>query len=135
MIKKIFIGACAIGIVGYLGTAAYIYNYDQDRSARLIETATPKGDAKVREIFYQRGCEYCHTGNADMPFYASFPIAKQLMTYDVEMGYVHFNLQATMDSLIGGTAAPESDLAKIERVIQDGNMPDSLYRRSLEWWH
>ncbi|SQI41958.1 Cytochrome c551 peroxidase precursor [Leminorella richardii] len=132
MIKKIFIGACAIGIVGYLGTAAYIYNYDQDRSARLIETATPKGDAKVREIFYQRGCEYCHTGNADMPFYASFPIAKQLMTYDVEMGYVHFNLQATMDSLIGGTAAPESDLAKIERVIQDGNMPPTRYT-AVHW--
>ncbi|GKX60339.1 cytochrome-c peroxidase [Leminorella grimontii] len=132
MIKKLFIGACAVGIIGYLGTAAYIYNYDKDRSARLIATATPKGDAKVREIFYQRGCEYCHTANADMPFYASFPIAKQLMTHDVKMGYVHFNLQATMDSLVNGTAAPESDLAKIERVVKDDNMPPTRYT-AVHW--
>lgn len=132
MIKKLIVGACALGIVGYLGTAAYIYNYDAKRSERLIATAAPKGDAHVREIFYQRGCEYCHTANADMPFYASFPIAKQLMEHDVKMGYVHFNLQATMDSLVNNTAAPESDLAKIERAIQDEIMPPGRYT-AVHW--
>ncbi|MDR0805146.1 MAG: cytochrome-c peroxidase [Enterobacteriaceae bacterium] len=132
MIKKLIIGACAIGIVGYLGTAAYIYNYDSKRSERLIASATPKGDAQVRDIFYKRGCEYCHTANADMPFYASFPIAKQLMAHDVKMGYIHFNMQSTMDSLVNGTAAPESDLAKIERVVADQEMPPTRYT-AVHW--
>lgn len=133
MIKKLLLGACAVGVVGYLGIATYIYNYDNNRSTTLIETvATPKGDAQIREIFYQRGCEYCHTGNAPMPFYASFPIAKQLMEYDVRKGYIHFNLEATMDSLVNGTAAPESDLAKIERAVYDQTMPPTRYT-AVHW--
>ncbi|GKX63088.1 Cytochrome c551 peroxidase precursor [Pragia fontium] len=132
MIKKLIVGACAIGIVGYLGTVAYLYNYDAKRSERLISSAAPKGDAHIREIFYQRGCEYCHTSNADMPFYASFPIAKQLMEHDVKMGFVHFNLTSTMNSLINGTAAPEADLAKIERVMQDQVMPPTRYT-AMHW--
>ncbi|AWH87974.1 cytochrome c peroxidase [Limnobaculum parvum] len=132
MIKKLIVGACALGIVGYLGTAAYIYNYDAKRSERLIATVAPKGDSHVREIFYQRGCEYCHTANAEMPFYAAFPIAKQLMAHDVKMGYIHFNLEGTMDSLVNGTAAPESDLAKIERAIRDEIMPPGRYT-AVHW--
>lgn len=123
-VKKIVIGAAAVAVVAYLGTVGYIHFYDKSRSEELIaQIPQPKGDANIRSLFYDKGCDYCHTTKASMPFYASLPIAKQLMNYDIQTGYRHFNLIPTLEALEQGTPVPESDLAKIERVIQEGEMP------------
>lgn len=122
--KKIVIGLVAVAVVAYLGTVGYIQSYDSSRSEKLIaQVPQPKGDASIRALFYDKGCDYCHTTKASMPFYASLPIAKQLMNYDIMTGYRHFNLIPTLEALENGTQVPESDLAKIERVVQKHEMP------------
>lgn len=124
MNKKIVIGLGAVAVVAYLGTVGYIDYYDGNRSKALIaQVSQPKGDANIRAIIYENGCDYCHTTKASMPFYASFPIAKQLMNHDIITGYRHFNLIPTLDALEKGEPVPESDLAKIERVVQRNEMP------------
>lgn len=129
MKKKIVIGLGVIAVVAYLGTVGYIHTYDSDRSADLIaQVPQPKGDAEIRTLFYEKGCDYCHTTKANMPFYASLPVAKQLMEHDIVTGYRHFNLIPTLQSLENGTAVPEADLAKIERVIEDNAMPPVQFK-------
>ena len=126
--KKRVMGLVAVAVVGYLGTVAYINFYDSKRSEELIaHVSQPKGDAEIRALFYEKGCDYCHTTKANMPFYASLPIAKQLMDRDIIAGYRHFNLTPTLEALEKGTPIPESDLAKIERVVQNNEMPPIQY--------
>lgn len=127
--KKLVLGLVTVAVVGYLGTIAYINSYDSKRSTALIaQVQQPKGDADIRALFYEKGCDYCHTTKASMPFYASLPIAKQLMNNDIITGYRHFNLIPTLEALENGTAVPESDLAKIERTIQNSEMPPHQYK-------
>jgi cytochrome c peroxidase len=129
MNKKLVIGVGAVAVVAYLGTVAYIKSYDSSRSETLIaQVASPKGDADIRALFYEKGCDYCHTTKASMPFYASLPVAKQLMNHDIITGYRHFNLIPTLEALEKGTPIPESDLAKIERVVQEQEMPPVQFK-------
>ncbi len=46
---------------------------------------------KILGYFREKGCDYCHTPSAELPFYSSFPVAKQLMDYDIQLGYKSFN--------------------------------------------
>lgn len=133
MIRKLIIGAGIVAVVSYFATVAYIFNADGKRSAELITNhkAAPNNE-QVINVLYEKGCDYCHTTKAAMPFYAKWPIAQQLMEHDVERGYIHYTLNPVMNSLAKGIAPPEADLAKIERAIQDGTMPPMRYI-ALHW--
>ena len=124
MARKV-ISRCAVvvaaAVVGYLGTVAYVYHYDQQRPPAVK-------DNPVSAFLTERGCDYCHTASASMPFYASLPIAKQLMEADVVNGLKNFRLDQTLEALRGNGAAPEVDLAKIEAVNARDEMPPALYK-------
>lgn len=126
-------GSIVIGVIGYLGLSGYIYYYDKQR----IQTVTPSisssyENIKLLETLESTGCDYCHMPSTPLPFYSKLPIAKQLMEYDVNLGYKSFDFTPIRNSLINGTQPPESDLSKLEWVIEHNTMPPARYT-SLHW--
>lgn len=121
MIKKIILGCAVTAVVGYLGTVGYIYHYDQQRQPAVA-------DNPIDTLLTRNGCDYCHSNSAKLPFYAELPIAKQIMAQDILSGNQHFNLDATRAALQQQTAVPEVDLAKLEAVLQNQEMPPPLYK-------
>jgi cytochrome c peroxidase len=119
--------------VGYFGLVGYVHYHDTNRPT-LPPTAQNLSqlNASVLGILNEKGCDYCHTPSAKLPFYATFPVAKQLMDYDIQLGYKSFNLTQIRDSLLNNAAAPQSDLNKIEWVMEHQTMPPTRYV-ALHW--
>lgn len=123
----------AAGVVCYLALAGYVRYHDSQRShIPLAQNDIPPENVAVLKIMQDKGCDYCHTPAAELPFYASFPVAKQLMEYDIQLGYKSFNLTDVRESLLEGEAAPQSDLTKIEWVMEHKTMPPGRYN-ALHW--
>lgn len=130
---KLLAAAACLSIVGYFGLVGYVHYHDTNRPT-LPPTAQNLSqlNASVLGILNEKGCDYCHTPSAKLPFYATFPVAKQLMDYDIQLGYKSFNLTQIRDSLLNNAAAPQSDLNKIEWVMEHQTMPPTRYV-ALHW--
>ncbi|KNC93469.1 cytochrome-c peroxidase [Trabulsiella odontotermitis] len=132
-LKYIIAAVIVIGLVCYLGLAGYISHYDSERSKKsTVQASAVAANNKILGLFSKKGCDYCHTPSAELPFYASFPVAKQLMEYDIQLGYKSFNLEAVRAALIADTPVPQSELNKIEWVMQHETMPPARYV-ALHW--
>ena len=120
-------------VLCYLGLSGYVWYHDTQRTvySQAPRSALEKNN-QILGLLREKGCDYCHTPSADLPFYASFPIAKQLMEYDIRLGYQSFNLEAVRASLIEDKAVSQSDLNKIEWVMQHKTMPPTRYV-ALHW--
>ncbi|KGQ30117.1 cytochrome C peroxidase [Gallibacterium genomosp. 2] len=117
-----FIGA---GAVAYLGTVAYIHHFDKQETQRRLQESqiTDPQQRAVETVLYNNGCQYCHSNNANMPFYAKLPIASSLMDKDIKQGQSHFLLDNITDYLNQPQRISAADLAKLESVIQNNEMP------------
>lgn len=120
-------------VLCYLGLSGYVWYHDTQRTvySQAPRSALEKNN-QILGLLREKGCDYCHTPSADLPFYASFPIAKQLMEYDIRLGYQSFNLKPVRASLIEDKAVSQSDLNKIEWVMQHKTMPPTRYV-ALHW--
>lgn len=120
-------------VLCYLGLLGYVWYHDTQRTvySQAPRSALEKNN-QILGLLREKGCDYCHTPSADLPFYASFPIAKQLMEYDIRLGYQSFNLEPVRASLIEDKAVSQSDLNKIEWVMQHKTMPPTRYV-ALHW--
>ena len=91
----------------------------------------PSSDLPANEQMYQlladAGCMDCHVAEPKLPFYASFPLAGDLVKEDARLGYRAFDIAPMMEAIKAGTPVSEVDLAKVEKVIQDGTMPMAKY--------
>lgn len=91
----------------------------------------PSSDLPANEQMYQlladAGCMECHVAEPKLPFYASFPLAGDLVKEDARLGYRAFDIAPMMEAIKAGTPVSEVDLAKVEKVIQDGTMPMAKY--------
>lgn len=132
-ITKLLGLAVAGGAACYLGLVGYVNYHDKQRiNASFAQKEPSVLNTKVLNILQEKGCDYCHTPFAELPFYASFPIAKQLMEYDIQLGYKSFNLTHVRESLNNNDAAPQSDITKIEWVMEHQTMPPTRYT-ALHW--
>lgn len=132
-ITKLLGLAVAGGAACYLGLVGYVNYHDKQRiNASFAQKEPSVLNTKVLNILQEKGCDYCHTPSAELPFYASFPIAKQLMEYDIDLGYKSFNLTHVRESLNNNDAAPQSDITKIEWVMEHQTMPPTRYT-ALHW--
>ncbi|WP_337047360.1 cytochrome-c peroxidase [Serratia liquefaciens] len=120
-------------VLCYLGLSGYVWYHDTQRTvfSQAPRSALEKNN-QILGLLREKGCDYCHTPSADLPFYAPFPIAKQLMEYDIRLGYQSFNLEPVRASLIEDKAVSQSDLNKIEWVMQHKTMPPTRYV-ALHW--
>lgn len=132
-IMKLGTAAVAIAAVGYFGLVGYVWYHDtQRRTAAPVQKSTSAFNNKVLGIIQEKGCNYCHTQSGDLPFYAKFPIAKQLMEYDMAQGYKSFSLEGIERSLREDSPAEQSDLTKVEWVLEHNTMPPGRYV-ALHW--
>ena len=115
--SKIILGGAVI-VVG-LAIVYRAVNQAPDKSLPVNEQLT--------EIMNDGGCVFCHTENPDLPFYASFPVAKSLISAHVEEGYKVFDIAPMMKAVAEGKAVNEVDLAKVEKCVLDGSMPLMSY--------
>lgn len=69
------------------------------------------------------GCLSCHSEQAALPFYGSFPVIGEMVKEDMRLGLRAMDLSSLFSSMAGETVVPEVAMAKIEKVIADGTMP------------
>lgn len=115
--SKIILGA-AVVIAG----AAVCY--------RLVNTVPPESlspDERMAAIIEDGGCADCHSTDTKMPFYANWPVAKQMITKDIVEGYKLFDVTPAMHAISSGEAVDEVSLAKIEKTMIDRSMPLAKY--------
>ena len=88
--------------------------------------------ARVAEVLEIK-CHYCHIPDANMPFYANFPIAKQMMDYDVYEGLKHFDFTLDLMPKVPGAPAQEVGLAKLEFSLIRNDMPPTEFAM-MHWY-
>ncbi len=105
-----------------------IVGLPQSKTMAAIKAARPQ-DGAVIDILGPK-CANCHTQDYILPFYANFPIAKGIITADIELGLDFYDMAPQFAQ--SGPAVGEVDLAKIEYVIDKGLMPPLRYV-ALHW--
>ncbi|MBN2492929.1 MAG: heme-binding domain-containing protein [Planctomycetes bacterium] len=78
-----------------------------------------------------RKCLNCHSTEPNLPFYAKFPGASQLIQADIRAGLRHVDLATALPAPPGGPVL-EVALARIEHVLEQGSMPPLRYQL-LHW--
>ncbi|HMN67479.1 MAG TPA: heme-binding domain-containing protein [Bdellovibrionales bacterium] len=79
----------------------------------------------VKPIF-QKSCFNCHSSSTTYPWYASLPLAKQLIKSDITEAKEH--LEMSHDFPFGGHGNPKEDLEAISKSVKEGSMPPLRYR-------
>jgi len=91
-------------------------------------TKQARGDARFTPIAVtlEAKCANCHSVDAELPFYANLPVARGIIDQDRRQGLRDFDLVAELYPS-GNGPATEPALAKIEYVMQTGEMPPMRY--------
>ena len=84
-------------------------------------------DLRVAAILTEGGCISCHTSNPELPFYANWPVAGNLVKQDAADGYRAFDIAPLMEALECSVTPNVVDVAKVERVALDKSMPMAKY--------
>ncbi len=79
--------------------------------------------------FYANSCVDCHSDAAEMPFYASFPLASGMIEEHREEAMAFWD--ADRELFVSGLPS-EAALAKIQQVLETGAMPPASYK-ALHW--
>ncbi|AFF23550.1 cytochrome-c peroxidase [Pasteurella multocida] len=132
-VKNLFFSVVAIAVASFLGTVGYVHIFDKEQSAKLLSQTPLSGQAQqVAKILYDNGCQYCHSTNAELPFYAKFPVAESIMQEDIKKGTRVFLLNEILDGLKDPTKLSEVSLAKLEQVLINDEMPVAKFVH-LHW--
>lgn len=108
--------AIVVVAAGAVGTVAY-------KLANRLPSPDQTAEMQVQQILDDGGCLSCHSENPDLPFYASWPVAGNIVRSDVEKGHRQADLGAAFAALAEGRPVDEVSLAKMEKAISDGSMP------------
>ena len=104
-------------------------------STRLHALPTSKIDdlsIQAMQLLATKGCEDCHTQGSPLPFYAHVPFIKGTIQHDMNQAIRSFQLAPVLKAMTEGKPVNESDLAKIDFVIQHNTMPIPKYL-ALHW--
>ena len=118
MKKKYLIFAGLIIVVG----CAVVY-----RMMNRPPSAALSPDEQMYQLLADAGCMACHVENPPLPFYADFPMAGKLVKEDIRKAYRAYDIAPMAEAVKNGTLVGQVDLAKVEKVIQDGTMPMAKY--------
>ena len=109
----VLVAACAAAI-GY-------------KVADKAPSADLAADDQMLAIIESAGCMDCHSASPNLPFYASLPVAGDLVKADAEKGYRAYNIEPTVKALKEGDLVNEVSVAMIERVLLKGTMSPAKY--------
>lgn len=90
------------------------------------------GDAAFEPVaeLLEKKCVGCHLPDADLPFYAGWPVASGMMEGDIAEGLRFMDMKKSFSS--ADRPVSETSLAKIEYVVDTGSMPPHQYM-ALHW--
>ena len=115
--QKIWIALLAIAVV-----LALVYRITLSPPSDELPT-----EARITEMLEDGGCLSCHTAEPDLPFYASWPLAGNLVMEDVKEGYRAYDITPLYEALKSGATPNPVDVAKVEKVAIDRRMPEAKY--------
>lgn len=131
--KKFALKAAIIAIAGYLGVVGYVHQYDKGQMEKLLAEGNYSAEQqKIAKVFFNNGCQYYHTPSAELPFYARVPLVDSMMQNDIKGGNRVFLLNKLLEGLKNPSKLSEVDLAKLELVIENGEMPIAKFRH-IHW--
>ncbi|QLB13175.1 cytochrome c peroxidase [Bisgaardia hudsonensis] len=131
--KKLLATIFIVGLSCFLAIVAYVHFFDKERAETRLAQANLSNTGKViAKPFFDNGCQYCHSPNADLPFYAKLPVVGTIMEQDILKGTRAFRLDRLVDSIDHPENLSEADLAKLEYVIQNQTMPITSFTH-LHW--
>ena len=119
--KKLLNWCAALLLVA---AAAMLVTY---RAVNRVPSEELPAAERVEVIFEDGGCLSCHSADPKLPFYAKLPVAGKIVMKDIDSGYRAYDMTKFMEDLRTGQQPDPVDLAKIEKVIQDGRMPMPKY--------
>ncbi len=129
--RKWVIAVLLLLVLGFIGMGvANLYFGKGEHPALVDASAAPPLLRNVAEILAGK-CGDCHTPNAELPLYASLPIASQLIQSDIRAG------REAMDFADEFAGVPprfvrEVALAKLENTLRKQMMPPFRYL-ALHW--
>lgn len=119
--KKLFKWAVVLVLVA-AAVAVIVY-----KSVNRVPSSELALYEQVYEIFQDGGCLECHSANPQLPFYANFPVAGDIVKKDIDSAYRSYDMTPFMESLAENREINPVDLAKIEKVVLDDRMPMPKY--------
>ncbi|MDU8923704.1 cytochrome c peroxidase [Pasteurellaceae bacterium LIM206] len=132
--KKLVLLGAAVAIAGYLGTVVYLNQFDKQQTETLMNVSPLKETEQraVAQTLYKNGCQYCHTPSAELPAYKYVPGISTQMQKDIAAGNRVFRLDHLLEGMQDPSKLSEVDLAKLERVLLNDEMPIASFRH-LHW--
>ncbi|TDQ56493.1 cytochrome c peroxidase [Mesocricetibacter intestinalis] len=132
--KKLVLLGTAVAVAGYLGTVAYLNQFDKRQAETLLSASSLQDPQQraVAQILYKNGCQYCHTPSAELPAYKHVPGISGQMRQDIAEGNRVFRLDRLFEGMQDPDKLSEADLAKLERVLLNDEMPISSFLH-LHW--
>ncbi len=90
------------------------------------------GDSAFEPVAHllEAKCTGCHLPDAELPFYAGFPIASGILEGDIIEGLRFIDLKKAFGSASNPVSEPS--LSKIEYVVEQGTMPPHRYL-AMHW--
>nr|AAD53905.1 CytC [Zymomonas mobilis subsp. mobilis ZM4 = ATCC 31821] len=130
-IKALFGSAVVLAVVAYGATTSYLVHYDHETAPKLSSLSPTNNNPKAKAAFdtiAEARCDYCHTKDAKLPFYASLPVAKQLMQRDIKTRVPAFP-DTTGFKCLGKRPkrVDEESLARMQFVVEHDMMPPKMY--------
>lgn len=122
--KKIIVLIALLFGMALIFPIANLFNPQPAVNPLLSENINDPVYAKAAKALAK--CFDCHSPYTKMPFYASFPIAKDLIQKDIKNGLSFMNM---VDALVMKKEVPVSEvsLAKVEQAIESNSMPPLPY--------
>jgi cytochrome c peroxidase len=123
--KKLVLLIAIIAVIALLFPIA-AYFYTPLESGKISGLRAEDAEfASVASVLEQK-CASCHVTDANLPFYASFPVASGMIHEDVANGIKHMNM--TNDFWFeSGMPISKAAVTKVEQVIKEGSMPPEHY--------
>jgi cytochrome c peroxidase len=122
-----------VGVVVVLALALAVSNLLLGGPKGTVLTQAHPKDAQTAKVavVLEESCANCHVAGVKPPYYASWPVAKTIIRRDMKEGLQSFDLAAGFAPAAQGPV-PEPVVARIEREVQDGEMPPGAYV-ALHW--
>nr|WP_081797925.1 cytochrome-c peroxidase [Acidomonas methanolica] len=115
-----------LGGVAYGGTLAWLMHFDHEGVPQLPAGSPTRSDPVAMSafaVFQKSRCDYCHVPGTPLPFYATLPIAHQLMQHDVRQALRHFRFDPVLAAFRAGKPPSVEQLSRIEEVVEQNRMP------------
>ena len=131
--KKLLAVAIALGLTGFLSVVGYVHVFDKEQSSKMLASSqVAQGQERVAKALFDNGCQYCHAPSTELPFYSKLPVIGSILASDIEKGNRFFRLDRLIEGMKDPSKLSEADLAKLERVIQNDEMPIASFIH-LHW--